>query len=136
MNLAFKANQAIEFIQMLLDNNPNDFLWNKYFFAKVATDKSGFIQVEKITVFNNEEKFWAFKKNFNFPYFSLATKNNDLIIEIRTSDEFLTACTDKSQKVLFYEDYTDFVFLNEPPTSTHKKMLADLGFDYVLISNS
>lgn len=136
MNLKFKATKGIEFIQKILDHNSNEVLWDKCLFAIVSNDSEGFIQVESIRTFEKNEDFWEFKKNFTFPYLSIGTLNNDLLIEIRTSDEFITACTDKSQKVLFYEDYTHFIFLDEPPSRIHKKMLDDLGFNYVLISSS
>lgn len=136
MNLTFKASQAFEFIQQLLDNNSNEDLWNKYFFAKIGVDSAGHISIEATIIFQKHEDFWDFKRNFNFPYLSVCTLNDDLIIDIRTADEYLSACTDKDRSVLFYEDYTDFVFLKQKPTQLHERMLEQMGFNYVLIPNS
>lgn len=136
MNLTFKAPQAFEFIQKLLDNNSNEDLWNKYFFAKIGIDSTGNITIEATITFEKHEDFWDFKRNFNFPYLSVCTLNDDLIIDIRTADEYLSACTDKDRSVLFYEDYTDFVFLKRKPTQLHERMLEQMGFNYVLIPNS
>lgn len=123
MNLTFKAPQAFEFIQKLLDNNSNEDLWNKYFFAKIGTDSKGLISIEATITFQKHEDFLDFKRNFNSPYLSVCTLNDDLIIDIRTTKEYLSACTDKDRSILFYDD-----------TQLHERMLEQMG--YIPASNS
>lgn len=113
MNLTFKAPQAFEFIQKLLDNNSNEDLCNKYFFAKIAVDSAGLISIEATITFEKYEDFLDFKRNFNSPYLSVCTLNDDLIIDIRTLNEHLSACTDMDRSVFFLE---------ENPTQLHERM--------------
>jgi hypothetical protein len=136
MNLTIKASTAFEFLELLLEHNSNEVLWNKYLFAKLSTDSTGQVCVTKAQTFNDAQDFWNFKRNFNFPYLSICSLHNDLIIDVRTDDEYISACTDQARSVLFYEDYTDFVFLKHKPTRLHEKMLEQMGFNYVLVSNS
>lgn len=104
MNLTFKAPQAFEFIQKLLDNNSNEALWNKYFFAKIGVDSTGLISIEATITFEKYEDFLDFKRNFNSPYVSVCTLNDDLIVDIRTHNEHLSACTDMDRSVFFLEE--------------------------------
>lgn len=136
MNLAIKASSAFEFLELLLDHNSNEVLWNKYLIAKLSTDSAGKVFIAEPQIFENAEEFWNFKRNFNFPYLSICSLQDDLIVDVRTNDEYVSACTDRARSVLFYEDYTDFIFLKNKPTRLHKKMLTQMGFDYVLISSS
>lgn len=118
MNLTFKAPQAFEFIQQLLDNNSNEALWNKYFFAKISIDSMGLISIEATLTFEKYEDFLDFKRNFKSPYISVCTLNDDLIIDIRTHNEHLSACTDMDRSVFFLE---------ENPTELHERMHEQLG---------